>query len=158
MPEEFVSLRDYTDYAIAAMGDRLAAAVAALEAKVDAANRGQRLEVDRAMAANDRRLDAMNEFRGTVEDILSKALPREIFDERKETEDKRFDAIGAQVAAMERALSAQLASVDKALWARITEMEKHTASAAGQTRGIVLAIGIAFTVLQLLLQFWRAQP
>ena len=63
--------------------------IEALEAKVDEANATARLAIDRASVANEKRFDASNEWRGSLNDVINKCVSRAEWDaDRRNGQDR----------------------------------------------------------------------
>lgn len=133
-----------------------------------------------ALAANDRRLDGMNEFRDTLKDQAATFIPRSEYDARENARTDVEAAITARVSENQRILlpRSEYGPLHEALVQRVEELfdalagyRLWQATAAskeevsklrdslsnmqGRSAAYVVAVGFAFALVQIALHFIR---
>lgn len=131
MPSDDIKLREYVESQIMAQRLLNDAKISALEAKVDEANRTSRLAIDRAADAVAKRFETTNEWRESLNDFSTRLVTREQVDAMFRTVDTRIDAAQA----------------------KLSDIEKRNANIEGRVWGVGLALGMVFSVLQVVLHF-----
>jgi hypothetical protein len=94
-------------------------------------------QVKVALASQDRRLDAMNEFRSSLEDQAAKSVSRELFDQRSASVDGRLGAIERVIVGRD-VFNREVENLD----GKIDSLTAFRAKATGVALVLVLFAGI----------------